>query len=409
MKKKFTSCDFFCIIALLCFLNGSLYAGGSALAQGFQLILIAMSMFYWYVANTQYKLPIFFKGLNVLLLLFTIYGVAVIIENPTWARHGTQTFLKQVYKSLLPIYSFYVFAKRDQFTIKKLKFWYMVFFILVVRSYYLEDARLSSVIEESGTAYTSLTNNAAYRFVGVLPGLVLFRKKPVIQYSLMAVCAYFLISGMKRGAMLCGAVCLLWFIFSNYKVANNKQRRIILIVTIAIILLGVFYVNYMMETSNFFQHRVQQTKEGDSSNRDYIYGTLWQHFLNEENILRILFGNGVYSTVRFIGTPAHNDWLEIVTGQGVLGVFIYVIYWVCFFITWRRSRKCPETFMIIGMTLICYFLSSCFSMSYDSVSRSAGMTLGFALASMSGKNLFIEETGKSSAGFIECSAKQDVV
>lgn len=380
MKNKLNVCDFFCIVAVLCHLNGSVYEGGSIVAQLFQGILIVMSMYYWYIANTQYKLPALMKGLNVLLFLFTIYGVAVIIENPPWARFGTQTYLKNIYKSLLPIYSFYVFAKQDKLTLRRIKFWYFLFLLLEIRAYYVEDARLSQIIENSGTEYTSLTNNSSYHFIALLPGLVLFKKKPVLQYLLMTICGYYIISGMKRGAILCGAVCIVWFIISYFKSASNRQRWIILMVTMAVIIVGVYYVDYMMETSNFFRHRVEQTKEGDASNRDYIYGTLWEHFLNEEDFGKMLWGNGVYSTLRFIGTPAHNDWLEILMGQGVLGVLVYLIYWICFYITWRRHRRDADSFMIIGMTLICYGLSSCFSMSYSSIMRCAAMTLGYALA-----------------------------
>ena len=46
---------------------------------------------------------------------------------------------------------------------------------------------------------------------------------------------------------------------------------------------------------------------------------------------------------------AHNDWLEILTNQGLVGVVIYGFYWVCFMLT-CRSRY------ITGSNKFCLYL-----------------------------------------------------
>lgn len=393
MKKKFNFnvSDFFCIICILCSLSGSLFKGGGIAIQGLQLILISMSMYYCFIANTKYQTPIYLKGLNILLIVFTIYGTVVIIAPPLWLTDESYIFLKQVYISMLPIYSFYVFSRRGQLTLSKVQLWYFIFFIMVIRSFIRQDHYLDRVIEESGTEYTDLTNNSGYYFVGLLPGLTFFKKKPVLQYILLAICGYFIIRSMKRGAMLCGLICFVWFIIANYKTSDVRHRWIIFLVTAAVIVFGVLYIDNLMSSSNFFQHRVEQTKAGDASNREWVYATLLEHFINEDDFSRLFFGNGVYSTLLVVHMPAHNDWLEIATCQGTLGLFTYIIYWICFFITWRWSRWRTESYMVIGMTLICYFLASCYSMSYDSMTRCATMSLGFALATLYTENELKQE------------------
>lgn len=381
MAKKLTPCNIFCGICVLCMLNGNMFSGGGSVARLSQLILLLFGVYYFYIANTRYKLPVYFKGLNLLLAMFTIYGVALIITSPVWVLHGTHTYLKLIYESLLPIYAFFVFAKEGQLTEKRIVIWYLIFFVLVIQSYHAFQSRVLAYAAEEGRDDAEFTNGLGYRFAALLPGLVLFRKKPVLQYLLLAVCAYYIISAMKRGAILCGAVCLLWFFIENWRSAKTrKQRGILVFVTILVIVAGTFFVKYMLSTSDYFQFRVEQTKAGDDSNRSRIYGTILNYVLEEENVIKLFFGNGAMYTYKVAGTPAHQDWLEIALGQGVLGVIIYFIYFVCFFISWRRTKRCRPALMAIGMSLIIYFLSSLYSMSYDSMPRFCTMVMGYYFA-----------------------------
>ena len=48
---------------------------------GSQVLLILISFYYAVYANFHYKLPVFFKALNVLLIMFTIYGFLLIIKG----------------------------------------------------------------------------------------------------------------------------------------------------------------------------------------------------------------------------------------------------------------------------------------------------------------------------------------
>ena len=352
-----------------------------------QVVLIAWSMYYAFYANIKYKLPVYFKALNVLLIMFTIYGFLLIISGETlmvtqgrWREVGNTGYLKSIYKSLLPIYAFYVFARKELLTEKTMKFWFFIFLVLAIRSFYrVEAAMLRKALEEDSSA-EEFTNNVAYTFVGLLPALVLFYKKPIIQYVCLAICSYFIVLGIKRGAMLTGGICLIWFVATNVKKVPKNRRWVVVLVSAVALAIGFYFIRYMMATSSYFQYRIDQTMEGNSSGRDRLYATFFQQFINESNPFRFLFGNGAYSTLKFSDNLAHNDWLEIAIGQGLLGIMIYLVYWICFYVNWRRSKNHPQAFMAIGMILIIYFLSTMFSMSYNNVSRCAAMVLGYYLA-----------------------------
>lgn len=351
-----------------------------------QVLLILVSFYYAIYANFHYKLPAFFKALNVLLIMFTIYGFLLIVKGEQLMIQASlrtvsnNAYLLNIYRSLLPLYAFYVFARKGWLTERTMKFWLFVFLILTIRSFYRAQARLLQKALEKGSSAEEFTNNIGYSFVALLPALVLFYKKPIIQYALMAVCGYFIIMGMKRGAMLSGAVCLAWFLYVNYKKTAKKRRWIVVIVSMIVVVVGFYYVQHMMDTSAYFLLRVEETQAGNSSQRDVLYSTFYNHFINEDNPLLFFFGNGASATLKVGSNYAHNDWLEIAINQGVLGLIVYMIFWICFFVSWRKAKGHPRAFMAIGMSLIIYFLMTLFSMSYISITRCAAMVLGYYLA-----------------------------
>lgn len=354
--------------------------------QIFQGILILLSLYFAVYANSKYELPIYFKALNILLVLFTIYGASLlvsgeqyIVKETGWKIANTE-FLKSIYESLLPIYSFYVFTKQGLLKESTIKLWFFIFLLLAIRSFYRTQERLLIEAIERGSSAEEFTNNTGYVFLALLPALVLFYEKPVIQYLGIAVCAYFIVIAMKRGAVIVGVVCLLWFMFANLERVPKKRKWIVVLVSLAMVFAGFFLYRYMMETSDYFRYRITQTKDGDSSGRNELFSVFYKHFVYENNPFRFLFGYGANATLRIGQNFAHNDWLEIATNQGLLGLVVYLVYWICFFVSWQRAKWHPQAFMAIGMVFIIYFYTTLFSMSYNSVSRCSAMVLGYYLA-----------------------------
>ena len=224
--------------------------GRGPIYVGSEVLLILISFYYAVYANIHYKLPAFFKALNVLLVMFSIYGFLLIgkgeqlMVQTDFHEVSNNSYLLAIYRSLLPIYAFYVFARKGWLTEQVMKFWFFVFLILTIRSFYNTQASLLQKAEESDSLDEEFTNNVGYSFVALLPALVLFYKKPIIQYILMAVCACYIILGMKRGAMLSGAVCLTWFMFANVRKAPRKRRWIIVVVSAFVIIAGVYFIQY---------------------------------------------------------------------------------------------------------------------------------------------------------------------
>lgn len=364
MKQHINICHFYLIVCLLCALTSGFIG---KIAQG---ILILMSLYYALYANMKYKLPLYFKALNVLLVMFTIYGVLLLISGEqlmvkaVFRETANTDFLKTIYKSLLPVYPFYVFTKQGLLKENTVKFWFLIFLLLTIRSVY----RAQNIA------------NLGYSFLALLPALVLFYKKPVIQYLGIMICGYYIVLCIKRGAILIGVVCLIWFMVTNMQKVSKKQKWVVGMVSLAVVFAGIWLYRYMMETNAYFLYRITQTMEGDSSGRDELYDVFYEHFIHEENPFRFLFGYGADATLKIGENYAHNDWLEIATNHGLIGIVVYIIYWICFYISWRKNKWHPQAFMATGMVFIIYFIATFFSMSYNSVLRCAAMVLGYYLA-----------------------------
>ena len=386
MKSKFNICHIYLFIILLSAFNGTLYAPGDFIAQGLQLVFILMSLYYAFYANLKYQLPVYFKALDVLLIMFTIYGMLLVMSGEklmlqkAFREVSNTEYLKTIYNSLLPVYPFYVFTKQGLLKESAVKLWFFIFLVLAIRSFYKSQDRLLEAALSRGSMAEEFTNNVGYTFVALLPALVLFNKKPIIQYFGLAFCAYFIVIAMKRGAVLCGLICLLWFLINNYKKVPKKRKWIVAVVSLGLIVASIYLVKYMMDTSAYFRYRIAETEAGNSSGRDNLYNTFYYHFIHEDNPLRLLLGYGANGTLRISYNYAHNDWLEIAINQGLFGLVIYLAYWICFYATWRKTKQHPQAFMAIGMIFIIYFLCTLFSMSYNSVSRCAAMVLGYYLA-----------------------------
>lgn len=239
---------------------------------------------------------------------------------------------------------------------------------------------------DMGSTREEFTNNIAYNFLQLLPLAFFWNKKPLMQYLYAAYILVFLVAGMKRGALIIGAVCFLWFMYRSIKSSRGWNKAIVVLLAVAITIFGVNYVVEFSSTSDYFQQRLQQTAEGNSSGRDVIFGSLWEHFLNEQSALKILFGNGAMQTIKIIGNYAHNDWLEILICHGIVGVLIYILYFISLIKHWLKSKGNAVVYNVLGMTIAIMFASTLFSMSYNSLSLGITLCLGYCLGQSQQKN-----------------------
>ena len=389
---KLNRCDWFIIVWVLYYLQGVLYPTGGAISTGLLGINLLVSFI---CAIKIWQMPHnspYIKGLNLLVLMFSVYGFALILNNPSTVHYSlsgmsmqSYNYIKSIYLSILPIYAFYYFSLKGYLTAERLRWWAVVFCISCVVSYYIYKQQALVSLMEIGSSAEEITNNTGYLFLSLIPIWTLFRKNPVLQYVGLAICMVFIMLGMKRGAIAIGGVVVFYLIWQIIRNAKGKQKFIIMLLTAALGVVGVYFVIDMMSSSDYFLQRIEATKEGNSSGRDNLYSFFWTYFTEKAEILHYLFGRGANGTLEIYYKYAHNDWLEIAVNQGLLGIAIYAIYWKKFYSTWRQSTNI-EAKTILALVGNIYFAKTIFSMSYGDMTYVCTSVLGYALATYKNPN-----------------------
>ena len=364
--------------------QGILFPKGTLFTQLLLVILLVVSLYYLWIANTRYKLPLYFYGLNTLLGMFFVYGIYLILGGYNSGDYAipVQSFnyLQRILISLVPIYPLYVFSKEGLINEKNIRIWFFVLFVMAVGNYYKHQKELLYMALLRGSDAEEFTNNMGYEFVKLIPFCVFLYKRPILQYVALGACMVFLFMAMKRGAIIIGVLSILWFVGINLKNVSFKKKIVFLVLSVVLCFVGYRYVDMQMRESFYFQKRVENTLEGNSSGRDKLYSRFVDYFVQETTPLQFAFGSGANATLKVSFNYAHNDWLEIAVNQGVLGIVVYIFYWIMFLKTILSKLFSSRERLVLQLVLLAAFMETLFSMSYTSMGYVTMLIMGYCLA-----------------------------
>lgn len=354
------------------------------ISQAILGIVIAVSICAFFYVNFCYRIGPFLRWLNLIIAVVTIYGLVLLFSGvalypdeysiTTAYQYG---YLQRIYSSILPLYAFYLFSLKGLITEENMLHIFLFVLAATFLMFYQLYFKRSEITERE-----EVTNNIGYRFVPLIPMLTLVRIKDALKYIFLIAIFAFVVMSMKRGAILIGTVALLLFIKHQMKARSTKQMLYIFLLTaVALCVIYLIVMNFY-ETSDYFKIRFNKTLEGNSSGRDSMYRTYFDFFVYHTSAFEYLFGCGADSAYLKLGQYAHNDWLEFAINQGVMGVLIYLFFWINFVREWKGFRpKTNNRFkQVLGDLIIIYFLKSFFSMSFDGMFITATLCIGYCLA-----------------------------
>lgn len=370
--RRFNQCDVFVALWGLYYLQGVLYPQG-LINQMIQLLMILMGLVSFVKCLTM-PTPGLIKATVVLVLMYVVYGTAIILFGDGIGWTTDSTYLKSSFNSLLPIFYFFSQSKCGNLTEWRIKIYTLVM-IAVVCLYFTYFGQMTAANRDED----EITNNVGYMFVALIPFVYFYYEKPIIQYVLLAILMMYILMGMKRGAIFVGLMSVILFLYSGFKEGTSKQKAYVLFLSLLIVAGAVYAVSYMFETNDYFAYRVESTIEGNSSGRDRIYSSVWNAIKDDQGIVTFLFGHGANSTIKYAGNFAHQDWLETACNNGLVGVLILLTFFLLFFKTaWNSRRLLSPHYFYCFLTLFAISLSkTMFSMSIQNFDMYQGMLMGY--------------------------------
>ncbi len=361
-------------------MQGLLYPSG-VINRILQLVIIVWGLIifskYTFGPLRQTRL---LKATSALVFMYCLYGgLLIIIGNPLLTASIPGLPAKYIYlqvslRSLLRIYVFYYYASVGYLTATRIRFYAVILLLSLIPQYYYQKAQITFTLGRD-----EVTNNIGYPFLSIITVLFFFNKKPFLQYVLLAATLIYIIMSMKRGAIAIGLVSVVALIGANIFSSSNKYKFWSVLFT-AVLITGVtVFVSFMMSESDLFVYRIEQTLSGDSSARDVLYETTWRRITEESNIFYILFGRGADSTFAVAGDYAHQDWLETLCNNGLVGGVILLCFYVSLFRDACSSKNVFSRNYYIAYMLLFFnvFAATMFSMSIQSMELSYSMLLGY--------------------------------
>lgn len=377
MKNLGYTRDLLLVLFVVYYSQGSLYTQGSMLSQGSLALILSISGSYFVKTLFFNNKNSFYKAWTALLLL----NIIGFIFTATYSNSLHFGMFKGIIISSLPFYPFYYFSQKGILNSKHLiRFFIFMLPITVLRYFF----NANEILLERTSTNTDLVNNIAYSFVALIPFVFLFKRKKIFSIISMIVLMFFIIQGSKRGALIAGTIGLLSFLYFQLKTVERKNRfRSYLIVLIGII--GLSYFAYdIFQNNEYLISRMQRIgEEGGSSGRNIIYENIFNGWYNSDSFINLLFGFGFAASLKLSGTGnfAHNDWLELLSNFGLLGITIYgALFYSA--VKYIRYQKWDIDKRLIMLTIVLiWFFTTLVSMSYTSTS---GYTQSVLLAYLVG-------------------------
>lgn len=337
--------------------QGTFFSIGTLITKTVIFVIILIGLVYFFkIRLLPIKVPIpalwWFVVTNVVYSIFTyLFGLMDLVDFMT---------LKNILYNLLLFYVAYILSIKNKIREKELIVFYLSFLFISICNFFM-----GSKYQPSGYIIGEITLNAGYSLVNILPFIFLFNRKLYSNLFLFISLAFIYLSA-KRGAIFAGTIFLLFYLYHTY-LSFRKLKFSNLLGGLIILLIISFIIYRIYNSSEYLQRRVLATLEGDSSGRDEIYSNIWYSWLNSKNIINILFGYGFNGSLKLTGGMfAHNDWLELLAGFGLLGVFIFITLFIQIY---KYSTKEYLSFRdrnIILSILLILFFRSLVSMTYTS-------------------------------------------
>ena len=300
---------------------------------------------------------------------------------------NTMGQFKGVCTGLLPFFVGYYASVKKDIPDKVLLIVGGLYFIVAVATFFFLGEQL--MLEQNRD---NVVNNAAYRLVVFIPFIPIFFKSnkfKLINFAIAVISVILIILGSKRGAILCMVISLIFsvlYYMYNTRISIQKAFALLLFV-----LFVIFLLYRLIEANDYLMYRLEQTQSVGIGQRSVAYKTLFNHWLYDSTGFEFLFGGGTCAAIEIWGNYAHNDWLELLSSNGLFGVLIYAALFVSFIRFIYKTNIDPFYKLSMYLCILLLFMQSVFSMGYMSDRNAIFMILLGVFVNKALKNKYNEK------------------
>lgn len=347
---------------LLYYSQGSLYTSGSVISKFSLFLIILLGVIYLIKTLKLKKNKSQFYFAWLALLFLNVIGFVLTGDYDNSIHFN---MFKNILTALIGFFPFYYLSIKDLIQPKHFNIFFFVLLPVTILQFFTNQ---TNVMEEYNTE--NPVNNIAYSFVALVPFLF-FIKKRVISLILILILSFFLVKGAKRGALIAGSLGVIVYIYYLLKSTdfNSKAKQLkIYFFTIATLGLTSYYAYKQFLANEFFMKRMEQMAQGNTSHRIENYSLIFDAWYSSKNMFNLIFGFGFASSLDITGRSlAHNDWLELLSNFGLIGILIYSIIIISVLSLIRKKVQGFQLRMMLLCILLIWLFTTTVSMWYTSL------------------------------------------
>lgn len=212
--------------------------------------------------------------------------------------------------------------------------------------------------------------NSIYLILSTFPFVFLItNKKYRIALLILPILAFFMAN--KTTCLFAALASVGYYFFDDLRYSRSKWK------IIATAILAVWIVLHFSENLIDFEsiwEDVNSDVDSGGNGRVDIIGNVWSHFLNK-GIINLLFGSGYFAVAMDTNLSAHNDFLEILYDYGILGLVLFILFWISLI---RYRKGLPMESNIYRVYIISLIIYACTCLGSNFIVQQINM-LFFAL------------------------------
>lgn len=197
-------------------------------------------------------------------------------------------------------------------------------------------------------------------YILILFPFVFYIKNILLRNVLIAICFVAVVISLKRGAIVTLPMMVIAYYTCKYKM-EGKLSKIFLPTILGGVLIASLMIYFDSTTEGQLLSRFSESELASGSGRDELRDKALSDISNRD-IFTFLIGRGAGATVDFLGTGAHNEWIESLFTYGFVGMLLYMWMFIrCAKYALKLMRKKSQNAPIVSMWVVYLFMCTMFS------------------------------------------------